>query len=87
MSYRNDASSDHTKWSNRKLICEIKRIANFTNFSVGWNDIPAEYKVGWHEQVNPNSPKIEDFIREQTRCYRDSWLNPLIEELERRLTR
>jgi hypothetical protein len=87
MGFHGDASSDHTKWSTRKLIAEIKRLANFETFSVGWNDIPAEYKVGWHEQVNPDAPRIEDFIRAQTRIYRDTWLNPLIEELERRFTK
>lgn len=84
MGYRNDSSSDHTKWSNRKLISEIKRLANFENFSVGWNEIPACYKEGWHEQANPDQMKIEEFIRQQTRLYRDTWLNPLIEELQRR---
>lgn len=87
MGYRNDASSDCTKWSNRKLIAEIDRLANFKDFSVGWNTIPASYRVGWHDQVNDGQPKVEDFVRDQTRIYRDTWLNPLIAELKRRLVK
>lgn len=82
---RNDASLDATNWTNRKLISEIDRISNFTNFSVGWNDIPATYQRGWHEQVNKDQMTVEEFVKQQTQCYRDTWLNPLLAILRVRL--
>lgn len=84
MARYNNQSCDHTRWSKQKLIREIRKYANMESFSVGWNDIPAAYKVGWHDQVNPDAPRIEEFCRNQTRLYRETWLNPLIDELERR---
>jgi hypothetical protein len=84
MAHYNDMSSDHTKWSKAKLLREIRKYANMESFSVGYNEIEVAYNVGWHEQVNKNMPSVEDFCREQTRIYRESWLNPLIDELERR---
>jgi hypothetical protein len=84
MAYRNDSSSDHSHWSNRKLIDEIRRISNLASFGVGFlsGDKTYTFRPGWANQTGSDS--IDDFVRDQTRIYRDSWLNPLIDELERR---
>lgn len=70
MTRRNDNSPYIENWTNRKLIAEIRRIANFEKFG--------RLKDG---------KDIGDDIRENTRIYRNSWLNPLIEEIERRLVK
>lgn len=84
--YRDSSSSCHC-WTNAKLMREAKRLANLESFSVGWNDIPAEFKIGWHEQVNPNSPRVDDFILAQTKLYRETWLAPILNEIERRFVK
>jgi hypothetical protein len=80
----NDQSTDVTRWTTTKLFRRLRETANLTTFGVDQNEIAATYKVGWHDQVNKDQPRIDDFIREQTRVYRQSWLDPIIDELERR---
>lgn len=84
MARYNNASCDHTKWTNAKLISEAKKYANLESFSVGYNEVAGCYKTGWHDQVNKDQMPIEDFVREQTRLYRVTWLQPLLDEIERR---
>lgn len=87
MARYNDASSDCARWTNAKLMSEARRLANFESFSVGFNEIEATYRVGWHDQVNPAAPRIEDFVRNQTRLYRETWLKPILDEIERRFVK
>lgn len=54
---------------------ELRRVANFEN--ADFNEL-----VGGDVVLKPG--EITDFIRERTRLYRGSWLNPLIDELIRR---
>jgi hypothetical protein len=60
-----DCSCDHTRWSNRKLIAELRDKANLTRFD--------------GDRGNP--------VREATRLYRETWMNPLLDEVERRLVK
>lgn len=84
MARYNDSSPHPDKWTNAKLMAETRKYANLESFSVGYNEIEATYRAGWHDQVNPSSPRIEEFVRDQTRIYRQSWLVPILDELQRR---
>lgn len=85
MSRHNDNSSDVQRWSTPKLLRELHKSANLKTFSVGFNSIAAVYKEGWHNQANADQMPVEEFCREQTRLYRDTWMNPLIAVLAHRL--
>lgn len=75
---RNDNSTDHTRWTNHKLMVELQRYADMTNMSV---NLPENYvPQPWHRGGND-----AEAIREATRIYRVSWLDPLIAEATRRL--
>ncbi len=87
MARYNDLSCHCDKWTNAKLMREARGYANMESFSVGYNDIPANYREGWHDQVNPDATRIDDFCREQSRIYRDTWLKPLLDEIERRFVK
>jgi hypothetical protein len=72
----NDNSSDIRRWTNSKLIRRLKETANLETFSDSIFD-------GVLPPVNGDeSSKV---IRERTRLYRESWMQPIIEEIERRL--
>lgn len=75
MARMDDLSSDYRRWTTAKLIREIRSKANLERFGgylpEGYNCRGFPYDDG-------------DAIREATRIYRESWLNPLIDELERR---
>jgi hypothetical protein len=78
MARHNDNSHDLRHWTNRKLIAEARRVANFENFGSYFRAdavaIAAQGEAG-------------DFIREETRLYRDTWLNPVLDEIERRFVK
>ena len=77
MARMNDSSAYYGEWSKRKLINQIRKYSNMESFGGALPD-DFEYKPGFPNDHGPA-------IREATRIYRDSWLNPLIDELERRL--
>jgi len=83
----NDMSPHPDRWTNAKLIREARAYANLEQFSVGYNEIPANYPEGWHDQVSPDEPRIDEFVRRQTRIFRESWLNPILDEIERRFVK
>lgn len=86
MARYNDQSSNHTHWTNRKLMAEVRKYSNLESFSVGHYDGPdVAFTRGWVGQVNDTDPA--DFARDVSRLYRDSWLNPLLDELERRFVK
>lgn len=71
-----DYSSDHRRWSSRKLVKELRDKANLTSFSTPTCGLL------------PNDPAVDaDHIRHATKLYRDTWMNPIINELERRLVK
>lgn len=72
MARRNDNSPYVSQWSTAKLMRELNRTANLSDFV---------WQVGWKEQP----PKIAEDIREATRLYRKSWMQPIINELAKRL--
>ena len=65
-----NTSYDHRDWSTAKLIREINGYANMTNFGAS-----SKLREGETETA---------FIRRATQSYRNSWLNPLIDELRLR---
>lgn len=68
----NNSSSDHTLWSTAKLVREINGYANMTSFGVG----------PYVRQKDDEGATA--FIQRQTQLYRNSWLNPLLDELRLR---
>jgi hypothetical protein len=72
MSY-NDNSPDCRQWSNRHLFWELRRVANFERF--GPDTFVPEKTID----------RTGDAFREATALYRKTWLDPLIDELARRL--
>jgi len=87
MARYNDMSCHPQRWTNAKLMREARKCANLERFSCVHNDIEANYRVGWHNQVNKDQMPVEDFVREQTRPYRQSWLDPILDEIERRFVK
>lgn len=82
---RDDSSTDCAYWTTAKLMREINKYANLKSFASPYNDIAADFKVGWHGQVNKDQPTVDDFCRDQTRLYRATWMQPLLDELASRL--
>lgn len=86
MARYNDGSIYHEKWTNSKLMSEARKYANLESFSVGWYDgEEVTFKPGWASQTG--SPEIADFCRERSRIYRETYLNPLLDEIERRFVK
>lgn len=75
MARYDDTSMDVTRWTNRKLMAELRLKANLSTFQ--------RLMVGSGE----NTALTADAIRNVTRPYRDSYLNPVIDEIERRFVR
>lgn len=71
----NDLSPDYERWTNAKLMREITRVASFEKFGDYFRE--AAVTFGTQEDCG-------DFIRETTRIYRQTWLEPLLEEVTRR---
>lgn len=80
MARMNDMSPHPGRWTNAKLMREAKRLASYE--SAGLN-LPEGYVVKpWHAGGNDTPAIIE-----ATRIYRESWLNPILDEIERRLVK
>ena len=87
MARYDDLSPYPEKWTNAKLMREARSHAHLETFSVGYNTIPAIYREGWHDQANKGQMPVEEFCREQTRIYRETWLNPILDEIECRFVK
>lgn len=74
----NDNSSDCRRWSNRKLMAQARKLANLTEFGSYFREQPMILSV--NEDAGP-------FVRETTRLYRETWLAPILDEIERRFVR
>ena len=76
MARYNDNSYRYEDWSPRKLLVRLRETANLETFcdSIFDGDLPPV--------KGEEGSKI---IRERTRIYRESWINPIIDELEKRL--
>lgn len=72
----NDNSSDYTRWSNKRLFERLEETANLKTFcdSIFDGNLPAVM-----------GEESSDVIRERTRLYRESWMQPIIEELKKRI--
>lgn len=80
MARYNDNSPHPQHWTNAKLIRELRSKANLERFSA---NIPADYKPASFSAGKDDG----DMIREATRLYRDSWMNPILDEIERRFVK
>lgn len=86
MARYNDGSPFCEDWTNAKLMAKARELANMESFSVGFYDgEEVTFKHGWTSQTG--SPEIADFVRERTRLYRDTWLRPILDEIERRFVK
>lgn len=74
----NDSSPHPQRWSNVKLMREAHAHANLDTFS---GSLPDGQYVGGFPRDHG------DAIREATRLYRQSWLNPILAEIERRFVK
>jgi len=83
MARYNDASPYCRRWTNAKLMAEANKYANLESFSVGhYEGDTVTFKPGWASQNG--SPDIADFCRERTRLYRQTYLQPILDEIQRR---
>ena len=73
-----DNSSDCRRWTNRKLMREARKYANLESFGSYFRDEAVTFGT---------QQESADFIRAETRIYRDSWLTPLLDEIERRFVK
>lgn len=72
--------------TNKELIAELRRIANFETFGGGgWIEVKS--KNIFSRELHGFSGDVSDLVRDQTRIYRDSWLAPLLDEVEKRLVK
>ena len=78
MSGYNNSSPDCTRWTNARLIDEARRLSELSGFGHFFRDQPVI--LGVQEDSGP-------FIREETRLYRETWLNPILDEIDARLTK
>lgn len=65
--------------SKKQLLAELRSMANFENASFGRL---------WESDADPlpkTEKEVTDFIRRRTALYRETWVTPLIAELESRL--
>lgn len=69
----NDRSPYPREWTTAKLFRELNSYANLESFS--W-----EHNATW----GGSRPRDADDVREVTLVYRQSWLQPIINELARR---
>jgi len=86
MARYNDGSPHPDRWTNAKLMREARKYANLESFAVGHYDgDEITFKPGWITQTC--SPEIDKFCRDQTRLYRQNWLTPILDEIERRFVK
>lgn len=62
-----------------RILREIRRKANYEN--AGFSDFEIPGKVSIHFPADNSIAQITSAIKESTRIYRDSWINPLIDDL------
>ena len=69
------------KQTNRELIAELRRLVRYENAGFAY--------IGPLPSKDQELPKYEnqatDFIRNRTRLYRESWIEPIVNELAKRL--
>ena len=78
MSGYNNNSSDCRRWTNARLIDEARRLSEMSGFGRFFRDQPVIFSV---------NEDCGDWIRETTRLYRETWLAPILDEIERRFVR
>ena len=76
MGYRDDSSPHIDRWTNAKLFRELKRLLSMESarFNLPEGYSPAPYHNGDDTAA----------IAEATRVWRQSWVDPIVEELEKR---
>lgn len=75
MARMDDNSPYPQRWTTAKLFRELNKYANLETFGSCFRDEPVSFGC---------QQESADFIREETRLYRRSWLQPIINELARR---
>lgn len=78
MARMDDSSPYVGRWTNAKLMREARRLANLEGFG-------GYLPIGHVGRGFPHDDG--DAIREATRNYRASWLNPILDEIERRFVK
>lgn len=82
----NNNSHDCRDWTMGKLVSEIRRYANMENMGADFTLDELEAMTDAARKLGIAASDIHSTaIREVTRLYRDSWLNPLLNELQRRI--
>ncbi|AHJ10757.1 hypothetical protein P106B_74 [Rhizobium phage vB_RglS_P106B] len=77
MARMNDNSTYVGRWTTAKLFAELNKSANLESFSM--SDMNGIATKRGNECANA--------IREATRLYRETWMQPIINELERRFNK
>ena len=74
--------------TNQQLIDELRRTANMELMGVTFSrDTLAKMLTAYEDSSISRHDVHADAIREATRLYRDSWVNPVLDEIERRLVK
>lgn len=77
----NDNSPHPERWTNAKLMARAMETANLKTFSGG---LPQDFRP---DNNGGGFGDDGDAIREATRLYRGSWMNPVLAEIERRFVK
>lgn len=67
-----------------RLLQMLRQVANFENAGFAGRVFIKGHDI-FSQDIDGFDGKLTDLIIQETQLYRDSWLNPLIDELERRL--
>jgi hypothetical protein len=73
---RDNHSVDPSDWTMKHLVHKIELFANLSSFGTSRDELK-----GHIEQSKSGG----DAVRDATRLYRDTWLQPMIDELKLRL--
>jgi hypothetical protein len=84
MARYNDSSNYVENWSNRKLMEEAKRMSSFAQAHF---TIPNNAQLARDKPNGVYSNNDTAVIVEATRLYRETWLEPILEEIERRFVK
>lgn len=76
----NNNSCHPTHWTNAKLMQEARKYANLESYC---GSIAGDKAI----ELLPFPADNGDKLREATRIYRQSWLNPILDEIERRFVK
>lgn len=81
---RDDTSCRPSDWTVYKLLTELRKTVNYERASFAFPDCKVITTGTFEPRDDSRNVHPDDFIKERTRLHRETWIIPLIEELEKR---